>query len=376
MRPSLRPSFIATLLFLVPIAATAQSSPQNTSSAAPMTEAQKAVMAAKVKAEFLHAWNGYRTYAWGHDALHPISKTPEDWYAGSLLMTPLDALDTMLIMGLTKQADEARKLVDTKLNFDQDIFVRDFEINIRLLASLLSCYEMTGDKRLLELADDLGRRMLPIFNSPTGLPYVNVNLRTGAVQGTHADSATAGSMLLEFGVLSKLTGKQIYYDKAKRAVVALYDHRSPIGLVGSGIDIETGKWFDETAGIKGGIDSFYEYLLKCAILFHDKDCERMWLDSLTAINKYLADERPNGLWYGRANMFTGKRTDPYYGALDAFFPALLALSGDVKRAARLEDSSYLMWNVAGIEPEILDYDKMKIISPEWPLRPEIIESAY
>src|ERR1700742_3053322 len=137
MRLSLRPSCIASLLFLVPIAATAQSSPQSTS--APMTEAQKAVMAAKVKAEFLHAWNGYRTYAWGHDALHPISKTPEDWYAGSLLMTPVDALDTMLIMGLTKQADEARKLVDTKLNFDQDIFVRDFEINIRVLASLLSC---------------------------------------------------------------------------------------------------------------------------------------------------------------------------------------------------------------------------------------------
>ena len=371
MQRSLRLPLIASLLFLVPFAATAQSVV-----AAPMTEAQKAAMAEKVKAEFLHAWNGYRTYAWGHDALHPIAKTPEDWYAGSLLMTPVDALDTMLIMGLTKQADEARNLIDTKLNFDQDIFVRDFEINIRLLASLLSCYEMTGDKRLLELADDLGRRMLPIFESPTGLPYVNVNLHTGAVQGTRADSATAGSMLLEFGVLSKLTGKQIYYDKAKRAVVALYNHRSPIGLVGSGIDVETGKWFDETAGIKGGIDSYYEYLLKCAILFHDKDCERMWLDSLTAINKYLADDRPNGLWYGRANMNTGQRTNPYYGALDAFFPAVLALSGDVPRAARLQDSSYLMWNFAGIEPETFDYDKMKIISPEWPLRPEIVESAY
>ena len=35
-----------------------------------------------------------------------------------------------------------------------------------------------------------------------------------------------------------------------------------------------------------------------------------------------------------------------------------------------------MWNLAGIEPEVLDYRAMKITSPGYPLRPEIIESAY
>src|SRR5690606_36586247 len=51
-------------------------------------------MAARVKAEFLHAWNGYRQHAWGHDALLPLSNGAHDWYGGPLLMTPVDALDT------------------------------------------------------------------------------------------------------------------------------------------------------------------------------------------------------------------------------------------------------------------------------------------
>lgn len=370
MRLFLRLSICVCLFSIVCSSGIAQAAP------ATMTDAQKAVLAKQVREQFLRSWNGYRKYAWGHDALRPISNKPEDWYSGSLLMTPVDGLDTMLLMGLNKQADEARKLIDTKLNFDQDIYVKDFEITIRLMGSLLSSYEMTGDKRLLELADDLGRRMLPMFDSPTGMPYEYVNLRTGAVRGANSNPAEVGSLLLEYGTLAKLTGKQIYYDKAKRAVVELYKRRSPIGLVGSGINVETGKWTSDSTGIEGGIDSYYEYLLKCAVLFGDKDCARMWGESLTAINRYLADQRPNGLWYGRANMNTGKRTETYYGALDAFFPAVLTLSGDVKRAAALEDSSYLMWNYAGIEPEVFDYAKMMIVSLGYPLRPEIIESAY
>jgi hypothetical protein len=126
----------------------------------------------------------------------------------------------------------------------------------------------------------------------------------------------------------------------------------------------------------GGIDSYYEYLLKAAILFDDPDCERMWRHSLISINKYLADQRPNGLWYGQADMNTGARTTTDYGALDAFFPAVLALSGDKGRAARLQDSSYAMWNLAGVEPDELNYATMKITDPQYPLRPEIIESTY
>ncbi|MBV8115524.1 MAG: glycoside hydrolase family 47 protein [Silvibacterium sp.] len=346
------------------------------SSTADMSDTQKAEMANRVREEYLHAWKGYHKYAWGHDALMPLSHKPHDWYAHSLLMTPVDGLDTMILMGLKPQADEARKLIAKRLNFDQDMYVKDFEITIRLLGSLLSSYELTGDKRLLELADDLGRRMLPMFNSPTGMPYEYVNLHTGAVRGAASNPAEIGSLLIEYGMLSRETGRQEYYEKAKRAVVELYKRQSGIGLVGSGINVETGEWTDSTAGIMGGIDSYYEYLLKAAILFGDKDCERMWKESLTAINRYLADRRPDGLWYGQANMNSGARITTYYGALDAFFPAVLVLSGDVDRAARLQDSGYKMWNFTGVEPDGFDYVKRKITNPEYPLRPEIIESAY
>ena len=54
--------------------------------------------------------------------------------------------------------------------------------------------------------------------------------------------------------------------------------------------METGAWTDSTSHISGGIDSYYEYLLKCWQLFDDEDCGRMWRASIDAVNKYLADE--------------------------------------------------------------------------------------
>src|SRR5438046_4072530 len=138
-------------------------------------------LAARVRTEFLHAWNNYVRYAWGHDALRPLSKTAHDWYGPSLQMTPVDALDTLVLMNLSSEADKTRDLIDNALSFDRDIYVKNFEITIRLLGGLLSCYQLTSDKRLSRLAEDLGDRLLPAFNSPTGLPYVYVNLHTGKV---------------------------------------------------------------------------------------------------------------------------------------------------------------------------------------------------
>ncbi|MGH8427949.1 MAG: glycoside hydrolase family 47 protein [Gammaproteobacteria bacterium] len=335
-----------------------------------------ALMAARVKTQFLHAWNNYKRYAWGHDELRPLSKTPYDWYGQSLLMTPVDALDTLVIMRLNKQADQDRALIDSKLSFDKDINVKVFEVNIRLLGGLLSGYELTGDKKLLQLAEDLGTRLLPAFDSPTGLPYRYVNLKTGKVSGTDSNPAETGSLILEFGTLSKLTGNPVFYDKAKRALVATFDRRSKVDLVGVGLNVQTGQWTDRDSSISGGIDSYYEYLWKCWRLFGDKDCLAMWNASIPAVNKYLADDVNGQLWYGHADMLTGKRTATDYGALDAFFPGLLALSGDVPRAAQLQDSSFRMWNLYGIEPEVLDYKTMKVLSPGYALRPEIVESTF
>ena len=348
------------------------------SAAAPPESApvDNAAMAARVKAEFLHAWNNYKRYAWGHDELRPLSKTPFDWYGQSLLMTPVDALDTLVLMGLKDEADADRELIATTLDFNQDIYVKNFEITIRLLGGLLSGYQLTGDERLLHKAEDLGTRLLPAFDSPTGLPWEFVNLRTGKTRGAVTNPAETGTLLLEFGTLSKLSGNPVFYAKAKRALVETFKRRSKIGLVGAGINVETGQWTDRNSSISGGIDSYDEYLWKCWRLFGDQDCLAMWKASIPAINKYLADEVRGELWYGHADMQTGKRTATTYGALDAFFPALLALSGDVPRAARLQDSSFRMWQLHGIEPEELDYRSMRVLAPGYALRPEIVESTY
>lgn len=342
----------------------------------PVTPVDAPAMAARVKTEFLHAWDGYRRYAWGHDELRPLNRKPFDWYGQSLLMTPVDALDTLVLMGLNKQAAEDRALIGAKLDFNQDIYVKVFEINIRLLGGLLSGYELTGDRRLLTLANDLGTRLLPAFNTPTGLPYRYVNLRTGAVRGVDSNPAETGTLILEFGTLSQLTGNPVFYRKAKRALLATFRRRSAIGLVGDGINVLTGRWTGTDSHISGGIDSYYEYQIKCWKLFGDPDCHRMWLASIAAVNKYLADDRHGELWYGHANMDTGQRTATEYGALDAYFPAELALSGDLSRARRLQASSFRMWNLYGIEPDTLNYSTMQVVEPEYPLRPEIVESTY
>src|SRR4051812_20829509 len=79
----------------------------------PKTGAHSRQMAGRVKQEFLYAWRNYEKYAWGHDALRPLSKTPHDWYGESLLMTPVDALDTLILMGLNDEANRVRELIAT-----------------------------------------------------------------------------------------------------------------------------------------------------------------------------------------------------------------------------------------------------------------------
>src|SRR5438128_1473025 len=174
---------------------------------ATLADANSSRMASRVREEFLHAWNGYKRYAWGHDELRPLSKGNHDWHSVSLLMTPVDALDTMILMGLDDEAARTRDFIVKNLSFNPDIYVKNFEITIRLLGGLLSSHQLTGDKHLLELAEDLGNRLLPAFESPTGMPYVNVNLKTGAVRDEKTNPAEVGTLLIEFGTLSKLTGK-------------------------------------------------------------------------------------------------------------------------------------------------------------------------
>ncbi len=335
-------------------------------------------LADRAKQELLHAWRAYKRHAWGHDELLPLSRKPHDWYGReSLLMTPVDTLSTFIIMGLDREARETTDYIARNLTFNKDISVSNFEVTIRILGALVSTYQSTGDKRLLGKAEELANRLLPAFKSKTGMPYRFVNLRTGAREGVVSNPAEIGTLLIEWGALSKLTNKPVYYDTAKRALVALYNHRDKTtGLVGQAVNVETGRWTNRNSHVGGAIDSYYEYLLKCEKLFDDRECGDMYRASIAAVNKYVADETPGGLWYGRADMTTGQRNGTNFGSLHAFLPAVLAMGGDLDRAKRLQDSAFRMWTLHGIEPESFNYVAMKPVSEGYQLRPEIVESAY
>ena len=333
-------------------------------------------VAVLIRNETFRAWHAYARYAFGHDGFHPLSKKAYDWYDAPLGITLIDAYSTLSLMGFKQEADHIEKYVAANADFDRDMFVKTFEVDIRVLGGLLDMYEISGDPKILNKAEDFGKRLLPAFSSRTGIPHYWVNLKTGATRGDTVNVAEGGSSLIEMGVLSALTGKPVYYQAAKRATKALYSRRSPIGLVAQDINVETGAWIDHQSHIGACIDSYYEYLLKGWLLFHDPELKTMWESSIAAINRYIADDGPGGLWYGKVDMRTGARISSTVTLYDAFFPALLTLSGDVLRAARLQDSWDRLWNKNGLEPMVYDYRRDSILDASYDLNPEIMESAY
>jgi mannosidase alpha-like ER degradation enhancer 2 len=333
-------------------------------------------LANRVRAEFLHAWQGYKKYAWGHDAYKPLSKTSEDRYGVPFYITALEALDAMMLMRLDDEADSTREFLVTHLSFDKDVYVPTSEFATRLLGSLIASYQLSTDKRLLDLADDLGTRLLPAFVSPTGMPYREVNLKTGAARGEVNSPSGIGTLLAEFGALAMITGKPAYFNHAKIALLQLYEHRSSIDLAGEEIDITTGEWTKTESHLGAGIGSYYEDILKCAYLFDDADCGQMWQAHYAAINRYLLDSTATGFWYGHAEINSGKRTKTFSSVHGASFPAAQALFRDTDRAERTMQSCYSLWTKRGIQPELFNYKTGAIEKPGYDLNPEILEAAY
>lgn len=333
-------------------------------------------LAIRVRHDTKRSWDAYREYAQGKDVLLPLSKAGKNWYEESLNISSIDAFSTLVVTGLTDDADQVVKYVADSARFDKDFKVKVFEVNIRILGGLLSMYQLSGDEAILEKAVDFGDRLMPAFQSKTGIPYYWVNLATGHVEGSRVNVAEAGTYLLEMGMLSYFTRDPAYYQAAKRSSRAIFDRRSEIGLVGEVIDIESGEWINTSSHICAGTDSYYEYLYKGWLLFGDPELKEMWDTSIKAVLKYLPEEVDGRLWYGRVNMHSGERISSVVTLWDAFMPALLAISGHMDEAARLQESWDWLWKKNGIEPMIYDYKSDSILNPEYDLNPEIIESAW
>jgi len=340
------------------------------------TDEMKTEMLNKVRAATQHAWKGYKEYAWGYDDLRPLTKTGRNWYKHSMLMTAVDAFDTFTIMGLTTEASEAKELILSKLTFDVDNEIQVFEVTIRLLAGLITAYETDGDKKFLSLATDLANRMMPAFNTPTGMPYRYVHLQTGKIRDSINNPAEIGTLMMEFGKLSKITGNNAYYEAAKKAIMEVYKRHSKLDLVGEQINVTNGKWVSTQTHISGYIDSYYEYLYKSWVLFADKDFKVAFDAHNKAIKKYLIDKTNNGWFMRHADMNTGKETSTTYGALDAFYAGLCAYAGDIETAANIQKANYYMWTKFNIEPEEFNYKTDSVTSAYYVLRPENLESCF
>lgn len=333
-------------------------------------------LAQEVVEETLRSWEAYKTYAWGHDALSPLSKSFDDWYSEPLYISPIDAYSTLYLMGLKDEAKEIENYVVDSLDFNKNIDAKIFEVNIRILGGLLSMYELSGNEQVLEKAVDFADRMLPAFNTETGIPTYWVNLKTKEKRGDTVNVAEAGTYTFEMGILSYYTKDPKYYQAGKKATLAIYNRRSEIGLIGDVIDVNTGEWVSKVSHICAGVDSYYEYLYKSYLLFGDPELGKIWDESVRKINEYIAEEYNNSLYYGRVDMNTGEPVSSVITLYDAFFPAILAISGDLSRAGRLQQTWDGIWNKYGLEPMVYDYKKQTPNYPAYDLNPEIIESAY
>jgi mannosyl-oligosaccharide alpha-1,2-mannosidase len=80
-------------------------------------------------------------------------------------------------MGLHKDFKYAQDYV-TSINWDNiknDEPVQLFETVIRYVGGLLSAYDLSHEKIFIRKAVELVDKLLPAFNTPTGIPYQYVN---------------------------------------------------------------------------------------------------------------------------------------------------------------------------------------------------------
>ena len=290
------------------------------------------------------------------------------------------------------------------------------------------------DGQLLRLAHDLARRLLPAFHTATGLPYPRVNLRHGVPfylnsplnnnaeigqcqptqhpsgELTETCSAGAGSLVLEFTTLSRLTGDQRFEQLAKRAFWSVWERKSSIGLVGSGIDAESGLWTSGYTGIGAGIDSFYEYAAKASFFLSGSPLPngqsltpvngtptsihttlvsqeqqtaeafgRVWQESHASIKRHLyRGDMYIHPHYVQADLYTGATRAFWLDSLSAFYPGLLAMTGDLEEAIGAHLLATALWTRYSALPERWSTSTGGVEGGLnwWGGRPEFIESTY
>ncbi|RHZ74063.1 hypothetical protein Glove_227g74 [Diversispora epigaea] len=367
-----------------------------------------------IKEGFLHSWRGYTKYAWGYDELLPLSNGIANNFNG-WGATIVDSLDTMWIMGLKNEFNEARDFV-RKVNFSRsDDVINVFETTIRYLGGLLSAYELSKDTMFLSKANDLGLALLPAFNSTTGLPYNYVSLSNEVEVVRNLPwlngglLAQVGSLYLEFSKLAELTGDSEFFFKVNNITQILKNSKPEIpGLYPINIDQESGEFWTDTVTFGANGDSFYEYLIKEYILVGGalKDYRKMYIESINGMHKHLirrgvVTSRPDLLFLGELAF---EKFYPRMDHLSCFVPGMLAIGSKVLNrpkdfdvAIGLAETCYWSYKntKTGIGPEVFWFETEKKRRPKsksrlngdppegiirtntkYLLRPETIESLF
>ncbi|KAM3968804.1 ER degradation enhancer, mannosidase alpha-like 2 [Aphomia sociella] len=364
-----------------------------------MSKSERLSLREESRKMFYHAYDAYMYNAYPADELMPLSCkgrwkgiTPSrgdmDDILGNFSLTLVDSLDTLVVMGDFSEFSHAIKLVIKNVTFDHDIVVSVFETNIRMLGGLLSGHVLAMALRadvpalqwyngeLLTMAEDLGRRLLPAFNTSTGIPHGRVNLRhgiRGLSESRETCTACAGTMILEMAALSRLVGNPIYEQKAHKAMDRLWKirHRTS-DLMGTVINIHSGDWVRKDSGVGAGIDSYYEYCLKAYILLGDEKYLARFNRHYNAVMKYIS----RGPVLMAVHMHRPHlQSRNFMDALLAFWPGLQVLLGDVRPAVETHEMLYQVMQRHTFIPEAFTSD-FQVHWGQHPLRPEFLESTY
>ncbi|XP_059359824.1 ER degradation-enhancing alpha-mannosidase-like protein 3 isoform X2 [Carassius carassius] len=367
-----------------------------------MSRDEKNKLRNQVVEMFDHAYQNYMDHAYPADELMPLtcrgrvrglepSRGDIDDALGKFSLTLIDTLDTLALLNKTVEFEKAVRRVVADVRLDNDIVVSVFETNIRVLGGLLGGHSMAVmlkesgrmvwyQDELLHMAKDLGLRLLPAFNTSSGLPYPRVNLRYGVRgpetrTGTETDTCTAcaGTIILEFAALSRFTGDPTFEAHARRALDFLWEKRQRnSNLVGTTINIHSGEWVRRDSGVGAGIDSYYEYLMKAYILLGDDQYLQRFNTHYASIMKYIS-QPPLLLDVHIHKPLLPART--WMDSLLAFFPGLQVLKGDIRPAIETHEMLYQVTKKHNFLPEAFTTD-FRVHWAQHPLRPEFAESTY
>jgi mannosyl-oligosaccharide alpha-1,2-mannosidase len=344
----------------------------------------------KVKEAFLHAWGGYKKYAWGRDELLPLNKTYINNFQG-WGATLVDSLTTLWLMGLTDEFNEAVDQVE-KIDFSiSDGKVNFFETTIRFLGGLIGAYDLSGKKVLLNQAIKLADLLMVAFESPSGLPYSIVNFEGSDKENYKGSSlAMIGSCQLEFTRLTQLTKDKKYEEKAMAVINHLHGlKKNKKGLYYNGIDPITGEFISSDVSYGAEGDSFYEYLIKVFMLTGktNKRLKKMYLETISGFKTLLRTRNHDGLIYFIRYDRDGREEEImdhlclFMGGLLQYGDFVLNKSENSELGLKLVDTGYQFINISNtkLAPEIVKFSSsgpITIVNPNNYLRPELLESLF